>query len=300
MKNINLSYIIATRNRLPFLKIILEKLMGELVTGEEIIVIDANSTDGAKEYLQELFDEGKIHKFVSELDRNQAHGWNKAMLIAEGAIIKKLIDDDVHDFVAIRKCSDFMLANPDIDICISNSLESNLTDPAKIGVTGRLPYFMRWKEGRMKAFTFSDVSMLIRRSSLSLLGLYDTQFKMMDWEYSLRVSYLRTGIGYYTGFNSLAVGTPGNVTSTATKDLFLFEESIGKTKYGYKGDSSDISIYSHVKIWFGKTLYRLLNKQKSIGMPEALPPETQLQQIYSCFYEKLREYNNTDQFDFIK
>ncbi len=58
----SLSYIIATRNRLPFLKITLGKLINELQQDEEIVVVDGNSSDGTKEYLKELFKEGKIHQ----------------------------------------------------------------------------------------------------------------------------------------------------------------------------------------------------------------------------------------------
>src|ERR1700712_1352900 len=107
MPAVNLSYVIATYNRLSFLKITLEKLISVLQPDEEIVVVDGNSTDGAKEYLQQLFSEGKIHQYVSEPDRNQAHGWNKAMLIAKGILIKKIIDDDVHDYEAIGRCRDF-------------------------------------------------------------------------------------------------------------------------------------------------------------------------------------------------
>jgi glycosyltransferase involved in cell wall biosynthesis len=298
MKNINLSYIIATRNRLPFLKIILERLMNELQQNEEIIVVDGDSTDGAREYLQQLFEEGKIQQFISEPDRNQAHGWNKALLMAKGAIIKKLTDDDVHDFAAIRKCSDFLVANPDVDVCISNHLESDLANPAKVGISGRLPQFTRWNDGLEKTFTFSDVSMLLRRSALSFLGLYDTQFKMMDWEYALRITYLEATIAYYTGCNSLAVGTPGNVTSTGTKDLFMFEEGIGKVKYGYEGDSSDISLYSKIKIRLGKIRYRLLNQETASTDLNDLPSEAELKQIYSFYYDKLDEYNREGEFHF--
>ena len=298
MTNISLSFIIATRNRLAFLRIILERLISELKENEEIVVVDGNSTDGAKEYLQQLFADGKIQQFISEPDKNQAHGWNKAMLMAKGIIIKKLIDDDVHDFIAIRKCCDFMLTNNEIDICISNCLESNLVDPGKIGITGRFPQFLQWKNKEVKAFTFSDVSLLIRRSSLSFLGLYDTQFKMMDWEYALRISWLQAKIAYYNGYNSLAVGTPGNVTSTATKDLFKFEESIGKAKYGYAGDSADISFYSHVKIRLGKIRHKLLNSEvASTILP--IPAEAELQEIYNAYYKKLGDYNQSGQFEFI-
>jgi glycosyltransferase involved in cell wall biosynthesis len=296
--NLDLSYIIATRNRFSFLRITLEILVNELQPNEEIVVVDGNSSDGTKEYLQQLFEEGKIHQFISEPDRNQAHGWNKALLMAKGTIIKKIIDDDVHDFKAIRRCGDFMLANPEIDICISNCLGSNLIDPGKIETASRLPYFMKWKSGVSKTFTFSDVSMLVRRSSLSFVGLYDTQFKMMDWEYSLRASYLQARIAYYTGYNSLAVNTPGNVTSTATRQLFKTEENIGRAKYRYAGDSADISLYSHIKIWMGKTMYKLSAQKKEPANLTAAPPANQLEQIYASFYKKLGEYNE-GRFDFI-
>ena len=87
----DLSFIIATCNRLSFLKITLQKLIDELQPDEEIVVVDGNSTDGSKEYLQQLFNEGKIHQFISEPDKNQAHAWNKAMLMAQGIVIKKII-----------------------------------------------------------------------------------------------------------------------------------------------------------------------------------------------------------------
>src|ERR1700733_655283 len=120
----NLSYIFATRNHLAFLKITLEILLQELQSDEEIVVVNGNSTDGTKEYLQQLFEAGKIHQFISEPDRNQAHAWNKAILLAKGVIIKKIIDDDVFSYKAIRECKNYMLLNSAIDVMLSNDLES--------------------------------------------------------------------------------------------------------------------------------------------------------------------------------
>lgn len=298
MKSINLSYLICTYNRVNFLKILLPKVIDNLQPDEEIVVVDGNSADGSKEYLQQLFNKGKIHQFISESDKNQAHGWNKALLMARGTIIKKLIDDDVPDFKAIRKCCDLMLANTAIDICISNQLESKLTDPAIIEITGRLHQYTQWKNGFVKSFTFSDVAMLVRRSSLSFLGLYDTQFKMMDWEYSLRVSYLQAKIAYYTGYNSLAVDTPGNVTSTATRELRKFEGKIGKLKYSYAGDNANISLFSNIKIWLGIIWHRLTPSKKS-DILNIMPLDAELKNSYSFFYQKLDEYNNSGDFEFI-
>ena len=68
ISEINLTYIIATYNRLSFLKITIAKLIDELKPDEEIVVVDGDSTDGSKEYLKRLFEEEKIHQFVSEPD----------------------------------------------------------------------------------------------------------------------------------------------------------------------------------------------------------------------------------------
>ncbi len=298
MELYTLSFIISTKNRLPFLKALFAHLLPVLNPEEEIVVVDSESTDGSAEFLQGLFASNKIHQFISEPDKNQAHGWNKALLMAKGTIIKKLIDDDVHDIAAIRRCRDFMLQNKDVDICISNMLEGNLANPGWNGSSSRLSYYLQWKNDITKTFTFSDVTMLQRRSSLSLLGLYDTQFKMIDWEYSLRVTYLKAKIAYYTGYNSMSVPTPGNVSSSATKRTFQREQQIGEIKYEYPGDKSDISFYSKIKIWTGTKYYNLKNK---IVQPETLkvPAETELMEIYSVFYQKLEEQNKKGDWEFI-
>jgi glycosyltransferase involved in cell wall biosynthesis len=295
MSIINLTYIIATYNRLPFLKITLEKLLGELQPDEEIVVIDGNSIDGTKDYLQQLFKAGKIHQFISEPDKNQAHAWNKGMLLANGVIIKKIIDDDVHAYSAIRKCKIFMLQHPGIDVCISNSLESSLANPAKINMEGRLPWYKKWKEGSIKTFSFGDVHMLVRKTSLSYIGLYDTQFKMMDWEYSLRISFLQAKIAYYTGYNSMSVFTPGNVSSTATPQLLKYEDAIGRLKYNYPGDRSNISLYSQLKIAAGKFIHRHKNKSRD---EIVMPVEEELKKIYNSYYQKLNEYNSNNNQEF--
>jgi glycosyltransferase involved in cell wall biosynthesis len=298
MELYTLSFIISTKNRLPFLKVLFAHLLPILNPDEEIVVVDSESTDGSKEFLQGLFASNKIHQFISEPDHNQAHGWNKALLMAKGTIIKKLIDDDVHDLSAIRKCRDFMLQHNDVDICISDMLTGDLANPDLINTASRLSYYRQWKDGVAKTFTFSDLTMLQRRSSLSLLGLYDTQFKMIDWEYSLRVTYLKAKIAYYTGYNSMSVPTPGNVSSSATKSLFLHEEQIGKIKYEYSGDKAGISFYSKIKIWIGGIRDYLKNKK---AQPDTLkvPAETELMEIYAVLYQKLEEQNKKGSWEFI-
>jgi len=291
---IDLSYVIATYNRLPFLKITLEMLSRELQPGEEIVVVDGNSTDGSKEYLQQLFDKGLIHQFLSEKDKNQAHAWNKAFLAAKGTVIKKIIDDDVFCYTAIRECKNFMLDHPDIDVVISNDLQSALGNHEEIARTSRLSEFEKWQKGLCPSFTFGDVHMLVRKSALAYIGLYHTGYIMMDWEYSLRISYLRAGIAYYTGYNALSVAHPQTISTLKTRKIIDEQGVRGAQFYEYKGDASGISFWSKIKIAAGK----FLNPAKS-DAPHADVPAVDLHQIYEYYYGRIDELNSAQSFRFL-
>ena len=292
--NYSISYIVATRNRLTFLKIALETLIKEIQAGEEIVVVDGDSTDGSKEYLQQLFEQRKIHQFVSEPDRNQAHAWNKAMLMAKGIVIKKIIDDDVFCYSAIRKCKDYMLGNAAVDAVISNDLSSTLVNYKEIQKHSRLPQFKNWLGRETPSFTFGDVHMLIRKSSLAFIGLYNTNFVMMDWEYSLRISYLQANIVYYTGYNALSVAHPGTTTSKKNERLIKSQGQRAGDLYEYKGDDAAISLWSKVKINGG----RLLSRTKKAGNFQAGLPA--IGEVYQLYYDYLSEINGHNEFQFIQ
>lgn len=289
--DITLSYITSTRNRLPFLKITLEKLISELSADEEIVVVDGNSSDGTKEYLQKLLVENKIHQFISEADKNQAHGWNKAMLIARGEIIKKIIDDDVFCYDAIRECKQYMLNNSHIDVCISNDMSYSLGLALDtISFNSRVKEFEKWQRGEIKSFTFGDVHMLIRKKSLALIGLYDTSFTMMDWEYSLRISYSKAKIAYYTGFNALNVSHPNNVSSNVNINRLKLESQRACPMYEYNGDQSEISLWSKIKIFLGKNLKRKsVDKQKKNLNPNPIDISQQYPNLYIYLNESFNE-----------
>jgi glycosyltransferase involved in cell wall biosynthesis len=288
----DLSYIIATRNRLTFLKITMAKLLPALQPGEEIVVVDGNSTDGTKEYLQTLFYEGKIHQYISEADKNQAHAWNKAMLMAKGTIIKKIIDDDVFSYEAIRVCKNYMLQNPAVDVMISNDLASTLDDYKNIQKGGRLAQFEKWNKGLTPSFTFGDAHMLIRRRALANIGLYNTSYIMMDWEYSLRISYLKTNIAYYTGYNALSVAHPQSVSALKDQKLVEAQGKRGCVFYEYEGDSAEVSRWSKIKIYAGKQL----KSAKSANAKAADGPQDDIDNIYSYYYTFIDRLNKSEAF----
>lgn len=292
--NYSISYIVATRDRLTFLTIVLETLIKEVQPGEEIVVVDGDSSDGSKEYLQQLFEQRKIHQFVSEPDRNQAHAWNKATLMAKGIVIKKIIDDDVFCYDAIRKCKQFMLQNPRVDLIISNDLSSTLNNYKEIQKQSRLPQFQNWINGEAPSFTFGDVHMLIRKSSLAFIGLYNTDFVMMDWEYSLRISYLKANIAYYTGYNALSVAHPGTTTSKKNERLIRSQGQRTGVLYEYKGDDAAVSLWSKIKIKGG----RLLHRAKKTSHFQTTPPP--IGEVYQFYYNYLQRINDDNEFQFIQ
>lgn len=294
--NFDLSYIISTRNRLPFLKITLEKLLDELQPGEEIVVVDANSTDGSKEYLQLLFDTGKIHQFISEPDKNQAHGWNKAMLMATGTIIKKIIDDDVFCYSAIRKCKAYMLQNPGVDVVISNDLNSTLNNFKKIDNSTRRPQFEKWNNGVVPSFTFGDSYMLIRRCALAYVGLYNTTFVMMDWEYALRISYLKVNIAYYTGYNALNVSHAGTITSLKNERLINKQGKMAAIIYEYAGDRAELSYWSKIKILVGSLIYA--RKLATFNISKEFD-EGDINTAYNYYYDYIFNLDHSKNFTFL-
>ncbi len=293
---INLSYIISTRNRLPFLKITLQRLIDNLQADEEIVVVDGNSTDGAKEYLQQQFEEKKIQQFISEPDKNQAHGWNKALLLAKGVIIKKIIDDDVFYYPAIRLCKDYLLQNAEIDIVISNDAGSALNDYKRIEKHSRLAEFDKWRNKLIPSFTFGDVHMLIRRRALAYIGLYSTEYVNMDWEYALRISYKQAGIAYYTGYNALTVAHAQTVTSLRDQKLIALQGKKGRLLYDYAGDAADISWWSKIKIAVGSVIYSNKRPDSQINSQDNI---AELEIIYDSFYKSLFDLNQQSGFRFI-
>lgn len=292
LNNIKISWVIATRNRLPFVKILLDRLIPNLQADEEIVIADGNSTDGTVAYLEGLLAEGKIHGFISEKDRNQSHAWNKVFLMAKGQFIKKLIDDDVVDFDTVRNCVKEMEKLSDADICISNDMSMRLDNSQWIEKHSRLEAFLTWKSGKVPSFTFGDVHLILRRSALPLIGLYNPTYHMMDYEYSLRISYLQVGILYYTGYNALSISSDLTVSSKVTQDILTQEGIRANTMWYYAGDGSEISLWSKIKIRIGKWRDRITGRKKQMNYSKASnlsAMEIQLQ--YQKAYEILKSEN---------
>jgi glycosyltransferase involved in cell wall biosynthesis len=186
---INLSYVISTYNKLPYLKVIIYDLLLSVHEDEEIIIIDGGSTDGTKEYIEDLYKNGKISLFLSESDKGEAHGFNKGILFSKGNLIKIISDDDTFFYPAINACKQYMLSHTGIDVMAGNTASLTINDKNSIYWEEDFYLdFVQWKEGLLKHFFFNGTCIMIRKSSLPLLGLVNSNNLLADMEYTLRMT----------------------------------------------------------------------------------------------------------------
>jgi glycosyltransferase involved in cell wall biosynthesis len=210
---ITLSYVMTTYNKLSYLKITLPYLINACKEDEEIVIVDGGSTDGTKEYLEQLLVQKKIHQFISEKDSGEAHGTNKAILMANGELLKVITDDDIFDFNVIDFCKRHLLENTQIDICGSDGIGcSSLNKMNNYIETNYRNGFIEWEKTK-KPFLFCGLSYMIRKSSIARLGLLSTQYKIIDIEYSVRVSALKANIAFCNAYSFANIVGPDSNSS---------------------------------------------------------------------------------------
>lgn len=225
-KEMNLSYVLTTYNKLSYLEITLPQLINACSDDEEIVVYDGGSSDGTKEYLEKLFQQGRIHQFVSEKDYGEANGYNKAMLAAKGKIIKIISDDDAYDFNAIKFCKRFMLQHHNIHLVASDGFGvNNFLQHNEFNRRYAINDFKKWQKNR-KPFIFCGLSILLRKDAIPLIGLWNTNYLIIDFEYSLRVTSGKTNLGWFTGLNYVNIVNQRSNSGTQWRRMEIEKEQL--------------------------------------------------------------------------
>jgi glycosyltransferase involved in cell wall biosynthesis len=189
---IKLSYILTTYNKLPYLKEVIKELIESCKDDEEIIVTDGASTDGTANFLQALFKEGKIHQFISEKDFGESHGFNKAIFLAQGELIKPITDDDVFHYPSIEACKKFMLSNFEVDILNTSGGWCDVTNLNIHEFTGIYVDFFKNKwmvDGH--PFAHCALGIMLRKSSLAKTGLLRITSSKVNFYWYTGVAYVR-------------------------------------------------------------------------------------------------------------
>ena|SRR3989344_672592 len=265
-----LSYIIATKNKLPYLRQGLEKLIASKKPDEEILVADGASTDGTKEYLAELKNAGKIDFYLSEPDYGLAHALNKLVLIANGELIKYLSDDDAFDYKTISICKKFMVEHPQIDLV--NTEGGSLNNPSRmlrekdpLEIVRALNYADSYKKWQIdhSPFYFCDLGVMFRKSSLPVIGFWNALFPGPDIEFSLRTSKGKVNIAWYTGYSYVNISNPQSVSMVYMKRTKNLTDRLSEFYFGKKPAPL---IIEKAKIIKNKLKYLFSPKNKQVPM----------------------------------
>lgn len=205
---INLSYVLTTFNKSGYIPTVISNLLPNIGPDEELIVTDGLSTDGAEAYLQDLHQKGLISSYLSEKDRGEAHGFNKAFTLARGKLIKIITDDDAFHYPAVKLCKEYMLSHPEVDVMAGNTGSLNIENRHSLCWAEDFHNdFMLWKEGKLKNFFFNGTCLMIRKSSLPLLGLFNTGGLLTDMEYALRITEI-ANLAWCSGIVSVRILNP--------------------------------------------------------------------------------------------
>ena len=231
MKSVNLSYVLTTRNKLPFLTYGLNRLIHNLKPDEEIIVIDAGSTDGTVDFLKHLYQEGKIHQFVSEPDNGEGHGFNKGILLANGILLKFITDDDFFNFKGIQECKTIMLDNNHLDVMIGNICSSQIEDFDQIYLQNEVEDRFKNYIKTGKVFPFTGLSLMIRKNSIALTGLFSTNITCVDTEFSLRITEIGVKIAWSSALICIRIENEQSNLVTIANKKYLVE--LDKFQYFY-------------------------------------------------------------------
>lgn len=232
---INLSYIVATYNKYPYLKQSLPRLLASLKNDEEVIVVDGASTDGSKEFFKKFALKEKHCRFISEQDKGESHALNKGILMARGKLIKQISDDDVYYYPAIAQCKKFMLDNFEVDAMGSNIAVVNMFRYSpSILVKGSLEkWFKLWIDNYCKSCFFTGLTLMMRKESAARFGLFDINYGVIDIEYVVRLTARGANIAWNTALMAVTLVNPSSGTITANYRLQKEADTVVK-KYHFE------------------------------------------------------------------
>jgi glycosyltransferase involved in cell wall biosynthesis len=291
-----ISYVMCTKDRGAIFRYSAEHLIQSKRPVDEIVIVNGGSGTETQAWLQEKLGNGLIDTLIAEKDRNQAHGWNRGYLQAQGQFIKKITDDDVFDYSTIRECATFLRANPEFDLTISNELFTDLKIFPNFNAHSFETAFHKWQQGQTKSFFFSDPHLLVRRTSLPLLGLFATGIKLIDYEWSLRVTNLGARIAYFTGCNSMTVWHQDTVTGLMS-DQEYFDE-YRRLDCFYRNTANPVSPWRRKLVKARSRLEALLTHRPRQTIPDGptMLSAAHLEQMRP----KLEEYNRSRQHEFLR
>lgn len=196
---IRVTYIVATKNRVKYLKKSLENIREFITKQDELIIMDGGSTDGTKVLLEKNRD--IISYFESETDFGEAHALNKAVLVSKGKYIKMLTDDDYIYPKAIKFAIKVLENNPEIDAlhCGGEAyIYNEKTKKEEVLFYEQVFPGVEIARDLLHVTTYCPcgLGLILRRRIIPRAGLFDTSFLASDLGYISKLIQCKANFKY--------------------------------------------------------------------------------------------------------
>ena len=201
-----IDFCICTFNRVEFLKMNVDSLLSQWVSGSSVItVVDNNSTDGTKEYIQMLVNEHKTIRYIAEYQQGLSFARNRGWKESEYEWIYYLDDDCVVPQDFPREAISLIEKHHDLDALGGPVDPLFVVPPPEWLPTGFGSFSIPSEEvitlekGYLRGNNF-----LIRKSVLSSLGGFNTSLgmsgKTLKYAEELELQYRMRISGYQIGY----------------------------------------------------------------------------------------------------
>jgi GT2 family glycosyltransferase/tetratricopeptide (TPR) repeat protein/glycosyltransferase involved in cell wall biosynthesis len=244
------SIVILTYNQLPVTKACIESIKKQTPEPHEIVFVDNNSTDGTRDYLEEIVQKNDNYRLIAnEMNMGFAKGCNQGMQAATGNYIVLLNNDVVvtpHWLSGMIEC-----LNSAADVGIVGPMTDNISGPQKvpgvdIDIESGLQEFSgdfrkRNRYRRIACRRIVGFCMLFKRDLIDRIGSLDENFgtgNFEDDDFCLTAAV--------AGFQNLICG-----------DVFIHH----KGSASFRGNKIDYSalMQGNKKVFFEKWKHRKLD-----------------------------------------
>jgi glycosyltransferase involved in cell wall biosynthesis len=215
-----ISIITINYNNLAGLIKTVNSVINQTIKNFEFIIIDGGSTDGSKEYIQQMNE--FIDYWVSEPDNGIYHAMNKGIEVAKG------------EYCLFLNSGDYFLENTSLSILVKSSIGYDIIygDIIFEGTNKVYRASSKLDFNYFLSDTIPHASALIKRELFKKFGLYNQKLTIVaDWEFFIKCVILYN-VSYFHVDKIMTVYQIGGISlNTAYRDIHKLERTEVLNKY---------------------------------------------------------------------
>lgn len=188
---IKLSVICSNYNSLQYISDYINILNSQLLQEFEIVVVDANSTDGSLDIIKNsIFRHGIAIKIIEQKQRISVYeAWNLAIQKAQGQYVVNYNTDDFLFANALLTYERYTNKYPDTDLIYSPYFIHQNYNPLEI-INVRI--FLNHSHSALKTFCYCGPFPCVRKKAIEDVGYFNTKYKSSaDYDMWLKLSYYK-------------------------------------------------------------------------------------------------------------